>query len=291
MPTGPETQLIADLASGLRGTFLEGELILGGSSGLFGFPTQTPAFTEDPLLVREDLVIARGREVIELLGGLGFQRTPETPTFVSPGRPAFDLVGYSFTDSSDHLSPPAFLQVMVYGDLGIVLGSPVSVHRTPAGTPSLTPAAFCAVKLMTIRVEKGFKDKLQALLVIGERRNESGFTRDLSEILTRFDADRRSDAFADAQAAFLALKQDPEFRDRGAEGYKAMIAGAEAGYLALRAIAEGTHHGCNRHPRRARQEGGEGEACGQGQVALPESHGPALLEVSRCGARGVLGFR
>src|SRR5688572_4821590 len=239
MPTGPEAQLIADLASGLRGTFLEGELILGGSSGLFGFPTQTPAFTEDlAFLVREDLVIARGKEVIDLLGRLGFQRTPDTPTFVSPGRPGFDLVGYSFTDSTDHLSPPSVLQVMVYGDLGIVLGSPVSVHRAPAGIPSLTPPAFCAVKLMTLRVEKGFKDKLQALLVIGERRNESGFTRDLSEILTRFDADRRSDAFADAQAAFLALKQDPEFRDRGAEGYKAMIAGAEAGYLALRAIAK-----------------------------------------------------
>ena len=255
MTTGPESQLIGDISSGLRGTFLEGELILGESSGLFGFPTRTPAFTEDlDFLVREDLVIAKGKDVIDVLGRLGFQRTPDTPTFTSPGRPTFDLVGYqsppfsppegaSLTDSKDHLSPPAVLQVMVYADLGIVLGSPTSVQHTPAGAPSLTPAAFCAIKLMTIRVEKGFKDKLQALLVIEERRNESDFRRDLAEILARFDEDRRADALADAQAAFLALQQDPEFRDRGAEGYKAMMAGAEEGYRALQTIAKGGGRG------------------------------------------------
>jgi hypothetical protein len=47
MRTGPEFELMADLTRALRGTFLEGELILGGSSGLFAFETETPAFTED----------------------------------------------------------------------------------------------------------------------------------------------------------------------------------------------------------------------------------------------------
>ena len=132
---------------------------------------------------------------------------------------------------------------MVYGDLGVVLASPASVHRAPGGAPSLSPAAFCAVKLMTLRVEKGFKDKLQALLVIGERKSVPEFTRNLRDILACFDSDRRADAFADGQAAFLALQQDPEFRDRGAEGYKAMMAGAEEGYRALQTIAKGGGRG------------------------------------------------
>ena len=88
MTAGPEIQVILNLASGLRGTFLEGELILGESSGLFGFPTRTPPFTESlDFLVREDLINARGKEVIDLLGKLGFQRYSDTPTFSSRGRP------------------------------------------------------------------------------------------------------------------------------------------------------------------------------------------------------------
>lgn len=46
METGQERELIEELFRGLRGTFLEGRLIPGGSSGLCGFPTSAPAFTE-----------------------------------------------------------------------------------------------------------------------------------------------------------------------------------------------------------------------------------------------------
>jgi hypothetical protein len=235
--------LIADLAVGLHGTFLEGQLILGGSSGLFAFTTATPAFTEDlDFLVREDLVITRGAEIIELLRGQGYERQPDTPTFTAPGRPTFDLVGYSLTDATDHLSPPAPLRVMVYGDLGLVLGHGASVEKHPSGVVSLSPAAFCVVKLMTVRVEKGSKDKLQALLVIGERAADLAFRRDLTGMLGRFDRDRRTDAIADAQMAFLALQRDPEFHDRGAEGYRAFLDRAAQGFRALEALGEENPH-------------------------------------------------
>lgn len=237
MEPGPEGQFITELSRGLRGTFLEGQLIVGGSSGLFAFATETPAFTEDfDFLILEDLVAARGAEIVRILEGQGYRREPETPTFTSPGRPTFDLVGYSTNDFSDHLSPPGFLQVMVFGDLGIVLGVEGSVHADPAGTRALSPAGFCVVKLMTVRVEKGAKDKLQALLVIAERGKDGAFRQSLRRILSRFDRDRRRDALADAQSAFLSLQRDPEFRDRGAEGYAQFLTRVEAGYKHLMEI-------------------------------------------------------
>jgi hypothetical protein len=239
-----QEDFIAALCKGLRGTFLEGRLILGGSSGLFGFRTDTPAFTEDlDFLVEEGLVAARGGEIVRLLASLGYDRVPETPTFTAPGRPSFDLVGYSSSDFADRLSAPGPLQVMVFGDLGVILGDPESVERTPAGMPALSPAAFCAVKLMTMRIEKGSKDKLQALLVVAERASEAAFRARLLRILGRFDRERRTDAVADSQMAFLSLQRDPDFRDHGAEGYARFLSQAESGYRALVEILQGAPHG------------------------------------------------
>jgi hypothetical protein len=234
MSPGPEERLLAHLQDGLRGTFLDGRLILGGSSGLFGFDTETPAFTEDlDFLIREDLVASRGAEIVDLLSRLGYERMPETPTFSRVGWPSFDLVGYPAQDLTDHLSPPGPLQVMVFGDLGTILSDPASVERGRKGAAVLTPAGFCAVKLLTLRMEKGAKDKLQALLVIAERHEEREFRGNLSRILARFDDDRRTDALADAQSAFLSLQRDPEFKDRGAEGYRPFLHAVETGYRAL----------------------------------------------------------
>jgi hypothetical protein len=228
----------------IRGSFLEGELILGGSSGLFGFSTEAPPFTEDfDFLVREDFVIVRGAEIVEVLAGLGFSRIPDSPTFASAGGPAFDLVGYSLTDSSDHLSPAGALRVMVFGDLGTILADAGSLIRGSGGFVSLSPAGFCAVKLMTVRVEKGAKDKLQALLVIHERGGEADFREAFTRMLLRFGAERRLDGLADAQAAFLFLQRDPEFRDRGAEGYGRFLDRAEAGYRLLTELLEEPRHG------------------------------------------------
>jgi hypothetical protein len=244
MSQRPEERLLVHLEQGLRGTFLEGQLILGGSSGLFGFATETPAFTEDlDFLICEDLVASRGSEIVELLGRFGYERMPETPTFSRAGWPSFDLVGYPVRDLTDHLSPPGPLQVMVFGDLGTILSDPTSVERGREGAMVLTPAGFCAVKLLTLRMEKGAKDKLQALLVVAERREERGFRGSLSRILSQFDADRRADALADAQSAFLSLQRDPEFKDRGAEGYRPFLEATETGYRALVEILAESPHG------------------------------------------------
>jgi hypothetical protein len=243
VPTA-DNRWLADLFHGLRGTILEAQLILGGSSGLLALETRTPALTEDfDFLVNEALVESRGSEIVRTLEGLGCSRRPETPTFTDSTGRSFDLVGYSKVDFSDHLSRPGTLQVMVFGDLAIVLGDPESTERGATGILSLSAAGFCAVKLMTVRVEKGAKDKLQALLLIAERASEERFRRSLIRILHRFDAERRLDALSDAQVAFLSLQRDPEFRDHGAEGYAVFLEEAEQGYLTLRDILQGAARG------------------------------------------------
>jgi hypothetical protein len=234
MNDGAKQKLLDELFAGLRGTFLEGQLILGGSSGLLAFPTSAPAYTEDlDFYLSEELAITRGAEIVALLTELGYRRQPETPTFSAPRRPSFDLVGYSTTKQTDHLSPPGALQVMVFGDLGIILACARSADRDPTGRTALSPAGFVAVKLTTIRVEKGSKDKLQALLVISERSADRRFRESLSKILRPFGEETRRDILADAQMAFLALQKDPTFRDHGAERYASFLGELESGYRTL----------------------------------------------------------
>lgn len=74
-----EHELMDALFKGLRGTFLEGQLILGGSSGLFAFRSIAPAYTEDlDFYINETLVVDRGAEIVKLLAKLGYRRQPET---------------------------------------------------------------------------------------------------------------------------------------------------------------------------------------------------------------------
>jgi hypothetical protein len=178
-------------------------------------------------------VASRGGEIVRRLGSLGFRRVPDSPTFLKYGGPGFDLVGYSIRDFEDHLSPEGELRVMVFGELGRILRDPESVETGLSGIRTLAPAAFCAVKLLTLRVEMGAKDKLQALLVIAERKDDARFLAAMSRLLRTFGNDRVLDVIGDAQAAFLSLQRDPAVRDHGAEGYARFLEQAEAGQKVL----------------------------------------------------------
>ena len=55
---------------------------------------------------------------------------------------------------------------MAYGDLSTLLSLPRSTRRLASGALTLAPAALAAAKLLTIRVEKGGKDKLLRIMTI-----------------------------------------------------------------------------------------------------------------------------
>ena len=126
---------------------------------------------------------------------------------------------------------------MVFSDLSTLLGMPDSVTEVPAGGRALSAAALTVAKLMTIRLEKGSKDKLQALLLIDERSDEEDFLAELRCFLDGFEPDRIEDAVADAQMALLSISSDPEIADAEARGYQEMRTAIGRGLAILEDIA------------------------------------------------------
>jgi len=227
------------LYEGLSNTFLAEELILGGSSTLFGLDTEIPPLTEDlDLLVSVDLVEAREDEILDLLHSLGYEHRPDSPTFISPRGNAFDLVGYARTDVPDHVGGGQRLKVMVFRDLSVLIRSPEAIVAAPGGLRALSPAAFCVVKLLTVRLEKGAKDKLQALLLMAERSNQPEFIEAFVRLMRTFEPGKTEDALPDAQAAALALHTDPTINSEDAYGYAAFHRQVQRGLELLKGLEE-----------------------------------------------------
>jgi hypothetical protein len=213
--------------------------VLVGSSGLFGFATDVPALTEDiDISVPETTVARRGREIVEALRSQGFEHEPGTATFIGPDGAIFDLLGHGDPEEGDHIGGTDALRVMVFEDLSRVLGAPSATAELQGGGRGLTPAGFVVSKLLTERVHKGTKDKIQALLVLAERGGEGGFAEEVLRLLRDLDPIRLDDVRAGAQNAFLVLERDPAFSDAGAEGYAPVTQQVETGFQRLVSILE-----------------------------------------------------
>jgi hypothetical protein len=205
----PERFDVLDLLRRVRTSPLGDQLILAGSSGLYGVSENIPALTEDiDVLIDADWVA-------------GLEPYPGTSTFLMPDGLSLDLVGYSRLDSIDRIGGGKTVQVMVFGDLSLVLTAAGTTFELPTQGRALTHAALTVIKLMTIRLEKGSKDKLQALLLLDENAETPGFLEDLRRLLALFERDRVEDALGDAQVACLAISTD------------VMRAGAEGGYAEM----------------------------------------------------------
>jgi hypothetical protein len=89
--------------------------VLVGSSGLFGFPTEVPALTEDvDVAVPEAAVARHGREIVDALREQGFEHEAGTATFIGPEGAVFDLLGHgnpTFSDAGAEGYAPVVRQV------------------------------------------------------------------------------------------------------------------------------------------------------------------------------------
>jgi hypothetical protein len=126
--------------------------------------------------------------------------------------------------------------IMVYGDLSRVLSAPGSTIHLPTRGLALSHAALAAIKLLTIRLEKGSKDKLQALLLIEENGADEAFLKELHALLSLFEPDRIEDALADAQAACLAVSGDAMRADAQSSGYIEMAHAIGRGLAILESL-------------------------------------------------------
>ena len=168
---------------------------------------------------------------------LGFDHRPETCTFLLSDGTSLDFVGYSRRDRVDRIGGGANIPIMVFSDLSSLLSAPGATVELPTGGKALSPAALTASKLMTVRLEKGSKDKLQALLLIEENTGDDEFLSSLRRHLSLFSPDRVEDAVADAQMATLAVSGDVVRADAQSAGYKEMSRAVERGLTVLRRLA------------------------------------------------------
>jgi len=195
-------------------------LILAGSSGLYGVSETIPALTEDvDVLIDADWEAGQEQRLLDEMGRLGFEHQPGTSTFLRQDGLSLDLVGYSRRDTMDRIGGGETVPIMVYGDLSRVLSATGSIIELPTRGLALSRAALAAIKLLTIRLEKGSKDKLQALLLIEENGADEAFLKELHRLLSLFEPDRIEDALADAQAACLAVSGDAMRADAQSSGY------------------------------------------------------------------------
>jgi hypothetical protein len=212
--------------------------ILVGSSGLFGFPTEVPALTEDiDVAVPEAAVARHGPAIVEALREQGFEHEAGTATFIGPEGAIFDLLGHGDPGDGDHIGGTESLRVMVFEDLSRVLSDPQTTAALPTGGRALTPAAFVVSKLLTERAHKGTKDKIQALLVLAER-GDDVLEEEVARLLRDLDPVRLDDVRAGAQNAYFCLERDPAFSDAGAEGYVPVARQVETGLERLLSILE-----------------------------------------------------
>jgi hypothetical protein len=234
----PERSEVLSLLRALGDSPLGEHLILAGSSGLYGASESIPALTEDvDVLIDADWVAANEDLVLEEMKRLGFDHRPETCTFLLSDGTSLDLVGYSRRDRVDRIGGGPNIPIMIFSDLSILLSAPGSTVALPTGGKALSPAALTASKLLTVRLEKGSKDKLQALLLIEENAANEEFLQSLHRHLMLFLPDRVEDAVADAQMATLAVSGDIVRADAQSAGYKEMSRAVERGLTVLQRLA------------------------------------------------------
>jgi hypothetical protein len=235
----PERPAVLSLLSRLGDSPLGEHLILAGSSGLYGASETIPALTEDvDVVVDADWVAAHETLVLDEMSRLGFHHQPETCTFSLPDSMSLDLVGYSKEDQVDRVGGGPHLPIMVFGDLSKLLSASESTVELSGGGRALSPAALAVSKLLTVRLEKGSKDKLQALLLIEENANDPEFLAALRRHLSHFDAEDVKDALADAQVAAMAVEGDVTRADVQSSGYASMSKAVDEGLRLLRRLWE-----------------------------------------------------
>jgi hypothetical protein len=204
---------------------------------VYGASEILPALTEDvDVLVDADWVALQESTLLVQMRQLGFEHQPGTCTFLAVDGMSIDLVGYSLSDTQDRIGGGKLVPIMVYADLSRLLATPGSTVELPSGGRALSAAALAMAKLLTIRLEKGSKDKLQALLIIEENTGNEEFLESFRRLLRRFPADRIEDAIADSQAACLTISGDVALAGSQAAGYADMHLAVARGLAILQRV-------------------------------------------------------
>ena len=203
-----ERSTLERLGELLRETGYSSHLVLVGSAALYLAPTSVPPLTADADFLVDCASI--GKDIsgfLQQLKRVNFQRVADTATFVHAEGFSFDLLGFQPEPERDHIETLGDLSLLVFQDLCRLASQPLAI-RLVQGLRVLSPAALTISKLLTWREEKGVKDKLQALALIGDLSGDASFLQELQTQLGALSEASWEDALADAQVAFLGLNPE-----------------------------------------------------------------------------------
>lgn len=188
-------------------TAIRDEAVVVGSAALYLYSKHISPMTHDlDIIVPVATLVAHGQEMTEQLERTGFSHVPDTATYVASDGSSFDVLGTDQPGQGDRVAHLPSLAVMVFEDLCVLAANEaIEEHE---GKRVLSAAGLVWSKLLTLRLEKGAKDKLQALALIDEQSTAPHFDAQFKKLSALFSAMAREDALAEAQAAFASLEHD-----------------------------------------------------------------------------------
>jgi hypothetical protein len=194
--------------------------------------------TEDvDLAVPESLLQGDESRFRTALEGAGFRQVPGTATWTDEVGHSLDLLAFVEGDSEDRPGGTPGIPAMVFADLNRILQS--ALGRNDTGCPGhLSVAGLVLAKLLTLRVEKGPKDRLHALLLLAEHEQDEELSPSLSALAATFPADTLEDVLPEAQAAVIALEQQSTLAGDWVRPYAARSGEVRKGFRVLQGIVE-----------------------------------------------------
>lgn len=209
LPQVLERQQLDRLWQLLSQTCLADHLVLVGSAAVYRTPSSLPPLTTDAdYAIDQSILRQHLDEFLAQLQSLGFERVADTSTFVHPDGFSFDLLGLDAPGLGDRVADFSNFSAMVFEDLCQVVAEPGAIQVGPDQGRVLSPPALVLSKLRTWRREKGIKDKLQALALVGELGQSAEFQAQLVLMVGRLSGEDWQDLLADAQAAFIGLGRE-----------------------------------------------------------------------------------
>lgn len=218
----------------LTGLSFASSMILVGSSALYRLSSRVSPMTEDVDVALPEALLVRDSKVVRgELTSCGFTQVESTATWVDRRGASVDLLTFDRDESSDRAGGAPGLPAMLFASLNRILTDPEG-RGVVAGAPGhLSAVGLVLSKLTTLRLEKGVKDRLHALLLIAEHSPRPGFRDDFVALGGRFGAEEREDMVPDAQMALLSLQDRGAGQPDWAREYVHSLEEIRSGFLLL----------------------------------------------------------
>lgn len=221
----------------LSGLSFSRELVLVGSSALFALDSRLPPETEDvDVVVPEDILCRTPERVRGALEASGLVQVEATATWMTRDGLSVDLLAVAHGVTEDRVGGTPAMPAMVFADLARIILDDRSRGVVPGRPGHLSRAGLALSKLLTVRLEKGPKDRIHALLLIQEGAADAESLASLSSLIGELPASQREDLLPEAQLALVTISGAGVGAPDAARAYASRVDAAREGFELLREV-------------------------------------------------------